>query len=228
MSAIKSILLFSVLFLSFLFLNAQNAAVQSVSPLFNNRTSLLGKPAFLGTPYNTAGDKLYMVGYQDGSFPDLGWHVKGEMGGIWHHPIKLMNGFTATLYLGQKTVMLNKADSFENYPFGNKHVFNMDDSALIVERFQFVPDQLGALYVEYKITNKGKHKRQLNFEFEAISNLMPVWLGERTGMVNSRDLAIYEANHRRWIVKDSLNPWWLVFGNSSAAQRLPDSRTATR
>ena len=114
-----------------------------------------------------------MVGHQDGSFPDLGWHVKGEMGGIWHHPIKLMNGFTATLYLGQKTVMLNKADSFENYPFGNKHVFNMDDSALIVERFQFVPDQLGALYVEYKITNKGKHKRQLNFEFQAISNLMP-------------------------------------------------------
>ncbi|OYW80331.1 MAG: hypothetical protein B7Z27_03980 [Sphingobacteriia bacterium 32-37-4] len=84
MSAIKSILLFSVLFLSFLFLNAQNAAVQSVSHLFNNRTSLLGKPAFLGTPYNTAGDKLYMVGHQDGSFPDLGWHVKGEMGGIWH------------------------------------------------------------------------------------------------------------------------------------------------
>ena len=227
MSAIKSILLFSVLFLSFLFLNAQNAAVQSVSHLFNNRTSLLGKPAFLGTPYNTAGDKLYMVGHQDGSFPDLGWHVKGEMCGIWHHPIKLMNGFTATLYLGQKTVMLNKADSFENYPFGNKHVFNMDDSALIVERFQFVPDQLGALYVEYKITNKGKHKRQLNFEFEAISNLMPVWLGERTGMVNSRDLAIYEANHRRWIVKDSLNPWWLVFGNSSNNTSTPVIKPVT-
>lgn len=227
MTDIKSILLFSVLFLSFLFLKAQNVSVRSVSPLFNSQISLLGKPAFLGTPYNTAGDKLYMVGHQDGSFPDLGWHVKGEMGGIWHHPIKLMNGFTATLYLGQKTVMLNKADSFENYPFGNKHVFNMDDSALIVERFQFVPDQLGALYVEYKITNKGKHKRQLNFEFEAISNLMPVWLGERTGMVNSRDLAIYEANHRRWIVKDSLNPWWLVFGNSSNNTSTPVIKPVT-
>lgn len=227
MTDIKSILLFSVLCLSFLFLKAQNVSVRSVSPLFNSQISLLGKPAFLGTPYNTAGDKLYMVGHQDGSFPDLGWHVKGEMGGIWHHPIKLMNGFTATLYLGQKTVVLNKADSFENYPFGNKHAFNMDDSALIVERFQFVPDQLGALYVEYKITNKGKHKRQLNFEFEAISNLMPVWLGERTGMVNSRDLAIYEANHRRWIVKDSLNPWWLVFGNSSNNTSTPVIKPVT-
>lgn len=227
MSAIKSILLFSVLCLSILFLNAQNSAVQSVSPLFNNRTSLLGKSGFLGTPYNTAGDKLYMIGHQDGSFPDLGWHVKGEMGGIWHHPIKLMNGFTATLHLGQKTVMLNKANSFENYPFGNKHVFNMPDSALIVERFQFVPDQLGALYIEYKITNKGKHKRQLNFEFEAISNLMPVWLGERTGMLNSRDLAIYEANHQRWIVKDSLNPWWLVFGNSFSNTSTPVIRPVT-
>lgn len=230
MSVLKSSLLFSVLCLRCLILNAQGSAVQSVSPLFQDRLSLVGKTAFLASPYNTAGDKLYMIGQQDGSFPDLGWHVKGEMGGIWHHPIKLMDGFTATLYMGQKSVILNKANLFVNYPFGNKHVFNIDDSELIVERFQFVPDQLGALYVEYKITNKGKNAKHLNFEFEAISNLMPVWLGERTGMVNSQDKDIYEVNHQRWIVKDSLNPWWLVFGsasNASAISAIPAMRTGT-
>ena len=36
-----------------------------------------------------------MVGHQDGSFPELGWHIAGEMGGIWDHPIKLMDGFDA-------------------------------------------------------------------------------------------------------------------------------------
>jgi len=223
----KSFLFFSTICLSFFFLNAQIPAVKSVSPLFKNQFSLAGKPAFLGTPYNTAGDKLYMVGHQDGSFPDLGWHVKGEMGGIWHHPIKLMDGFNARLFMGQKSVLLNKANSFINYPFGNKHIFKIDDEDLLVERFQFVPDQLGALYVEYKITNKGKHKRQLNFEFEAISNLMPVWLGERTGMVNSQDHALFDKHSQRWIVKDSLNPWWLVFGSAANISAVPVKRQVT-
>lgn len=226
MSVLKSILFFSAMCFCCLILNAQSPAVQSISPLFETQFSLAGRPAFLSTPYNTAGDKLYMIGHQDGSFPDLGWHVKGEMGGIWHHPIKLMDGFTATLYMGQKSVILNKANLFVNYPFGNKHVFNIDDSELIVERFQFVPDQLGALYVEYKITNKGKNSKRLNFEFEAISNLMPVWLGERTGMINSKDQAIYEMNHQRWIVKDSLNPWWLVLGSATDSLAIPVIRIA--
>lgn len=227
MTSKKSVLFLSTFCFSILFLNAQTPAVKSVSPLFNTQFSLTGKPAFLSTPYNTAGDKLYMIGHQDGSFPDLGWHVKGEMGGIWHHPIKLMNGFNASLLMAQKSVLLNKADSFVNYPFGNKHVFNIDDSDLMVERFQFVPDQLGALYVEYKITNKGKRKLQLNFEFEAISNLMPVWLGERTGMVNSQDRAHFDKHSQRWIVKDSLNTWWLVFGSAANISAVPVKRQVT-
>ena len=200
---------------------------QSISSLFNQAPSLNGKPAFLATPYNTAGDKLYMIGHQDGSFPDIGWHVKNEMGGIWHHPIKLMDGFNASLLVAQKSVLLNKADSFVNYPFGNKHIFKIDDEDLLVERFQFVPDQLGALYVEYKITNKGKEKRKLNFEFEAISNLMPVWLGERTGMINSQDHALFDKHSQRWIVKDSLNPWWLVFGSAARISAVQVKKQAT-
>jgi len=46
-----------------------------------------GKTQYLMSPFVTAGDRVYMIGYQDGSFPDLGWHIDGEMGGIWDHPI---------------------------------------------------------------------------------------------------------------------------------------------
>lgn len=52
-----------------------------------------GKPEYLNAPYVCAGDRLYIVGHQDGSFPDLGWHIPGEMGGIWQHPIKLMDAY---------------------------------------------------------------------------------------------------------------------------------------
>jgi hypothetical protein len=46
-------------------------------------------------PYVTAGDRAYLIGTQDGKFPDLGQHVPGEMGGLWLHPIKLIDGFWA-------------------------------------------------------------------------------------------------------------------------------------
>ena len=45
--------------------------------------------------YVAAGDRAYIVGVQDGSqVPDvslnpngIGWHIKGQMGGVWAHPI---------------------------------------------------------------------------------------------------------------------------------------------
>jgi len=44
-------------------------------------------------PYVTGGDRAYLIGTQDGNFPDMGHHVPGEMGGLWLHPIKLIDGF---------------------------------------------------------------------------------------------------------------------------------------
>ena len=45
-------------------------------------------------PYLTAGDKnLHNRCTQDGTSPDLGGHTPGEMGGVWNHLIKLLDGF---------------------------------------------------------------------------------------------------------------------------------------
>ena len=57
-------------------------AQRKVSDLIGSSESIQGRAAYLSTPYVTAGDKLYMVGHQDGTFPPLGWHVKDEMGGM--------------------------------------------------------------------------------------------------------------------------------------------------
>jgi hypothetical protein len=46
-------------------------------------------------PYVTAGDRTYLIGTQDGNFPDMGHHVPGEMAGLWLPPIKLIDGFQA-------------------------------------------------------------------------------------------------------------------------------------
>jgi hypothetical protein len=40
----------------------------------------------------TIGDRFYEVGAADGSYPATGWHIRGEMGGFWSQPIKLLDG----------------------------------------------------------------------------------------------------------------------------------------
>ena len=52
--------------------------------------------------YVTAGDRAYLVGVQDGSQVSelsqqpangIGWHISGQMGGVWVHPIKLLQEY---------------------------------------------------------------------------------------------------------------------------------------
>ncbi len=40
--------------------------------------------------YVAAGDRAYVIGSEDGRFPPMGWHIRGELGGVWAHPIKLL------------------------------------------------------------------------------------------------------------------------------------------
>jgi hypothetical protein len=40
----------------------------------------------------TTGLRAYEVGAADGTYPATGWHIRGEMGGFWTPPIKLLDG----------------------------------------------------------------------------------------------------------------------------------------
>lgn len=189
----------------------QSNSFKSISSLFENSEKIKGKPEYLASPYATAGDRLYMVGHQDGTFPDLGWHVQGEMGGVWCHPIKLMDGFEVEITIDNQKYVLNKADVFENYSFGNKLTYNSISPDFVIERHQFVPDGKKAVYVEFLIKNKTNKVLNVSIELKAISNLMPVWLGERTNMIDGKDQATFKEN--RWLVKDKLNPWYVMYGS---------------
>ena len=190
-------------------------ALVQLSQLVAGTDSLIGRTEYLATPFVTAGDRVYMIGAQNGQFPDLGWHVQGEMGGIWDHPIKLLDGFTAVIRLGDKNFCLDQAETFINYPFANKHLFSFPDSELRVERFQFVPDGQEALLVEYTIYNDGSETRKLNLEWTAYTDLRPTWLGDSTGMVDAVDFTQWDADRRAWVAKDSLNGWYVMTGSTT-------------
>ncbi|SDJ83742.1 alpha-L-rhamnosidase [Catalinimonas alkaloidigena] len=182
---------------------------------FADVPSLTGRPAYLRSPFLTAGDRVYLVGHQDGQFPDLGWHVTGEMGGLWDHPIKLLDGFVAELTAEGRTVCLTEADTFRNYPFANAHLYRIPEMGLRVERMQFVPDGKEALVVDYTFTNERDTAQAYTFRWTGVSDLRPVWLGERTGMVDSTDRATWDEAGQRWVVQDAGNPWYVVFGSET-------------
>lgn len=188
-------------------------AVSSLQETLEGVPAIEGKADYLNSPFVTAGDRLYMVGHQNGQFPDLGWHVTGEMGGIWNHPIKLMDGFTAALRQDGQTYCLSEADAFINYPFANKHIFSVNALGIGVERFQFAPDAEEALAVEYLFRNNTENRQAFTFEFNGLTDLRPVWLGERTGMEDGRDAVSWDESAQCLIGKDDLNDWYVVWGS---------------
>ncbi|MEM6345895.1 MAG: glycogen debranching protein [Bacteroidota bacterium] len=197
----------------------------SMADILAQSEHISGREAYLNSPYVTAGDRVYMVGHQDGSFPDLGWHVKGEMGGIWDHPIKLMDGFSAAMLMGEQTYCLNQADSFVNYPFANRHYFSTPAGNVAVERLQFVPDATEAVVVQYRFQNRQKDPQSFAFTFNGMSDLRPVWLGERTNMIDGADSWRWDEATQTLIAKDSLNPWYVIVGTerSATSHKLNDT-----
>ena len=66
------------------------------------------------------------IGNQYGDFPPAGFHVPGEMSGIWQHPIKLLDGFTLSIQ-DVKSIVLDKCDSFITYPLATQFKYDGAD-----------------------------------------------------------------------------------------------------
>lgn len=188
------------------------------SPLTDLQLGIEGKAEYLSSPYLTPGDRAYMVGHQDGSFPDLGWHVAGEMGGIWAHPIKLMDGFSAAISANGNTYCLDQATKFINHPYANEHLFELKELGIEVERINFVPNGQRAVYVDYIIKNTSNGAIDFDLHFNGFVDLRPVWLGERTGMVDGPDEAGFNASTGLIEAKDANNEWHVVFGSINQPQ----------
>lgn len=195
-----------------------------LSDILKETPSISGNSEYLSSPFVTAGNRVYMVGHQDGTFPPLGWHIKGEMGGIWNHPIKLMDGFDAELTVNANTYLLNKASEFVNYPFANKHIFELEDDTLVIERVQFVPDNIQGISIQFIIKNNSSKNIEGQLKFTGHTNLRPTWLGEQSKMLDTKDYGVLKENH--WLVKDSLNPWHNVFGSDQAPIATQEIKSA--
>jgi len=176
-----------------------------------------------GEPYVTAGDRAYLIGAQDGDFPNMGDHVPGEMGGLWVHPIKLIDGFWADvtdIATGQE-VALSDCAEFVNYPYGNRFRYGPVLDSLEIERFQFSPDGHEGLIVQYIFRNASHRRRELHFRFAVKTDLRPVWFADRLGIKDAPDTVAWQATRRLFIATDSANPWFAVWGATDAEDAEP-------
>jgi hypothetical protein len=97
--------------------------------------------------YATAGDRAYELGTEDGRYPAMGFHTRGEMGGIWTPPIKLLDG----IWFGINGQWIGPATRFTS-GFGYAQMALPDTGGLKITRTDFAPD--GRRAVEFGLTRR--------------------------------------------------------------------------
>ena len=164
-------------------------------------------------PYLVTGHKFYMIGAQDGTFPEHGEHIPYEMWGMWAPPVKVINGF----WLRLEEEWLMQPDTFIMLPYGC--TFTYRNGPLLMERFQYVPQEVMGISIRLRIKNKSAGKICSLLHIGVESNLMPVWLSERLGIQDGKD-QVYSQEADRVIWKDEVNPWWVGFQCSEALEAV--------
>ena len=149
-------------------------------------------------PYVTAGDRAYLIGTQDGNFPDMGDHVPGEMAGLWVHPIKLIDGFRAEVVdlATNRDTALSNSTEFVTYPYGTRLRYGRVLDSLDVERFQFSPDGRPGVVVQYIFRNADRSRAAAAPSIAVKTDLRPVWFSEHLGITDARTRSHGSARER--------------------------------
>ncbi len=125
--------------------------------------------------YVATGTRAYVVGTQEGRFPAMGFHTRGEMGGIWSPPIKLLDG----LWFGINNSWIGPSTRFTS-GYGHVRMRLPGPEGLQVTRTDFVPDGRRAVLVGLAITT-GDAQKTLTLRMDAHSELMGAYPWGETG-----------------------------------------------
>ena len=113
-----------------------------------------------------AGTRAYAVGFEDGRFYANGWHITGEMGGVWTPPLKLVDG----IWFGLDSQWVGPATKFSS-GWGYTRYELPDTAGLKVARTDFAPDGRRGVLFGLTITNPGA-ARTAKLSVDAHSELM--------------------------------------------------------
>jgi hypothetical protein len=156
--------------------------------------------------YVASGTRGYLVGVESGDFPALGWHTRGEMGGIWSPPLKLLDGVWFAVD-GQWLPPASRFTSGQGYV----RTDYPETAGLRVSRRDFVPDGRRAALIELSLRSTGGD-RSVSVWVDAHSELMSVYpWGETTPSqldFNGQDSASFDS--ARLTFREAGKPWTSV------------------
>src|SRR5215218_10488650 len=140
--------------------------------------------------YVSAGDRAYVSGFQDGRFYAQGWHVTGEMGGVWSQPLKLVDG----IWFGVGDDWLAPATTFTS-GWGYTRMDFPATAGLKVSRTDFAPDGVRAALLGLRLQNPGGTARTVAVKVDAHSEVMShypwAWTTPNAGDFNLQDTGAY-------------------------------------
>ena len=117
--------------------------------------------------YGVAGERARLIGFEDGRFYANGWHITGEMGGLWTEPLKLVDG----VWFGIDDEWVGPASKFTS-GWGYAKFALPSAGGLTLERTDFAPDGRRAALLGLKMTNPGASSRTVTVKVDAHSELM--------------------------------------------------------
>lgn len=113
-----------------------------------------------------AGQRSYSESFADGRFYANGWHITGEMGGVWAPPLKLVDG----VWFGIDNTWVGQATRFVSGQGYTRYEFPSVDG-LRLERTDFAPDAHRSVLFGLTMTNPGSTKT-VTVKADAHSELM--------------------------------------------------------
>jgi hypothetical protein len=120
--------------------------------------------------YVVEGDRAYIVGTQDGSFPGMGFHITGKMNGVWSHPLKLLDSYQFLL----DNTLFPAAEKFTSGP-GFVQLDLPVTSGLKIIRTEFAPDGLPVVLISLQVQNAGAQPKSTALIFQPTSEILPAY-----------------------------------------------------
>ncbi len=142
--------------------NSSTATAASLSPTLSVSSQLDLRR------YAASGDRAYELGTEDGRYPAMGFHTRGEMGGIWTPPIKLLDG----IWFGINGQWIGPATRFTS-GFGYVQMALPTTGGVQISRTDFVPD--GRRAVEFGLTLTSSNSASFELNVDAHSELMSAY-----------------------------------------------------
>ena len=176
----------------------------------------------LDRPFALSGRRAYLIGHMNGSFPDLGHHLPGEMGGLWVPPVKLADGWWFGLREASGTAEWqwlsdSHCQNFTMSPGKAKRTYELEVGTVKVgiEQEIFVAAEKPAFFSTLTLHNPNTQALSLDLAWLVRFDIRGAWW---TDWPDRPDEARYDPLHGAIFARDSLTTGW---GAMMQADRLP-------